>query len=130
MTKDETLSIIQLITTYYPNFKFKQESKEERQIILLAWHQVLQKYDFEETKQNVFDYAEFNSFAPKVADITQASNVASTVATVQETMARIKQEDRERAERQKLIQSPQEQEEIKKLHEQKRAELNLDWNRG
>lgn len=130
MNKMETLSLIQLITTYYPSFKFAQEPKEVREQTLSAWHGILAEYDVMEISKNLIDYVKTGTSYPPVVGQLLTKKETSTVAGVQETMLRIQQEDRERAERQKLIQSPQEQEEIKKLHEQKRAELNLDWNRG
>lgn len=129
MEKKETLELIRLIMVYYPNFKFGNDQKEQMDT-LTAWHGILAEYDVMEISKNLIDYVKTGTSYPPVVGQLLTKKETSTVASVQETMLRIQQEDRERAERQKLIQSPQEQEEIKKLHEQKRAELNLDWNRG
>lgn len=125
MTKDETLSIIQLITTYYPNFRFKNETPDERQLILMAWHRILANYDFEEVRENVFLYAEFNSFVPKVADITGAHKTTHTTPNLEETRLMFERKDREQLEIQKQLQDPEEQRKIAEVKASIRATLGM-----
>ena len=125
MNKKETLEVLKIVVAAFPNFKI-----EDAQLTVEVWYEILKDVELNEAKNNLKSYIRTGSAFPPVVGQLLTKKETNTVASVQETMLRIQQEDRERAERQKLIQSPQEQEEIKKLHEQKRAELNLDWNRG
>lgn len=114
---------------YYPNFKFGNDQKEQMDT-LTAWHGILAEYDVMNISKNLIDYVKSGTAYPPVVAQLVPVKQTSTVPNVQETMLRIQQQDKEREERQKLIQSPEEQAEIKKIQAKIRAELNLDRKRG
>lgn len=118
MNKDQTLSIIRLITTYFPNFKFKDEPREVREDILHAWHVILQKHDFEQSLKNLVRYAERESFPPKVADIVGGGK-GRIIPTFKETMAMLQEQEKLASSTTLLLKDPREKEEI----EQEKAKI-------
>lgn len=114
MNKDQVLSIIQLITTYYPNFKFKGEPKEVREDILHAWHVILVDYEIEDILKNLVSYVKRGeAYPPNVGQLLPKKEFNGPyVPNAEETRQRFLEQERLALETQKALQDPAMQENI------------------
>jgi hypothetical protein len=62
MTEEQTVKILALIATAYPNFNLTDERVD-------LWHEFMRKFPFEKGLLHLKRHIETNSFPPTIADI-------------------------------------------------------------
>lgn len=75
MTKGETLSIINVLMSYYPDV-FKGLSDEQTKTFIEIWHKSFEDSEYKEVQAAVMDFIQntTDSFMPKVGQIKQIIN--------------------------------------------------------
>lgn len=83
MDRKETIGILKVVTTYYPNFKM-----DDPKATVDAWHNILQDYDFDVITTNLVSYVKTNRFPPGVADVLHISETKDrAIPNYEETKA-------------------------------------------
>lgn len=70
MTREETIVILKILKTSYPNF-YKDMSKEDMMNTIALWSEMFENDDISLVKVSVKELVQKNKFPPSIADIKQ-----------------------------------------------------------
>lgn len=121
MDKNESLSIIQLITTYYPNFKVG-----DVRLTLDAWHGILKDYDVDEIGNRLIEYVKSGEqFPPIVGQLlpTKKEIASRYVPNAEETKLMLQEQEQKNL---LALEDPNREEAKAKAQEEIRKTLGIE----
>lgn len=74
MTQQETVNIVNTLSTVFPRDFKHIESDAQKKILLKQWYENLRRYPYEEVHKAVDDYIASSNYAPSIAQLREKLN--------------------------------------------------------